>query len=142
MRSRCILLLALVFLVLSACEKRSAPVEGAGIRAEKGPWGTGDVTLILGKGPDVAEIVFLKNELVRIDYKTGDTAIREQVRTRVEGLVAAAKEKRLPAKWHEDGDTPGEERLVGASPRPGEPHFARVMYHHLGEKDGFSVRVR
>jgi hypothetical protein len=49
----------------------------------------------LSKGPDVAEVAFVNNELVRIDYETTDEAIKEQVRARVEQLIATAKERGL-----------------------------------------------
>jgi len=113
------------------------------VDAAEGIWESGTVTLLLSKGPDVAEVVFVKNELVRIDYKTTDESIKEQVRARVEQLIATGKERGLSGKWHAPSDSPDEEGgLVGATARPGEPTFARLMYHHIGDKDGFNVRAK
>jgi hypothetical protein len=108
----------------------------------QGPWDSGTVVLLVSQGAQEAEVVFEKNEFVRIDSTSTDAAFKDEVRARVEQLVAEAKVQGLHAKWHADDE--GQERgaLVGASPKPGEPHFARAMYHHLGHGDGFNVRAK
>lgn len=129
------LLVAIASTIVAAACTRST--------SAKGIWETGTVTLLVSAGPEVAEVVFADNALVRVDYTTADAAVNERVRARVDALVTEAKVKGLFIKWHEPGSSPQDEgALVGASPKPGQPNFARAMYHHLGDTPGFAVRAK
>lgn len=126
-RSAC---LSVALLAVTACSRRRS----------QSPWDTGTVTLVVGEhGPDLAELVFEKNRLVRVDFKTEDVAARTRIQTRLDELQREAERVGLFIKFHADGGERG--GLVGASPKPGQPHYARAIYQRFGDKD-FRIQAK
>lgn len=104
-------------------------------------WQTGTVTLLLSdNGPVLAEVIFQKNRLVRIDFKTTNVATNAKVQKAIDDAVAQAKLGKLTVKYHtyDGGKRSG---LHGAQPKPGEPQFARAINHWLSDHD-FDTRVK
>jgi len=129
---RSLALLVIAF-ALIACGRRAGD-----------PWDTGTVTLLVSKrgGPDVAEVVFENNKLIRVDYKTDEQPTRDRLKAQLDAIAGEAEREGLPVDFH-GPDGPNGERggFSAARPKPGAPQYARAVYHRLTERD-FSARAK
>ena len=124
--------LVLTTLTVHACN-RTGP---------RDPWETGTVTLLVGeRGPEIAEVIFEKNHLVRVEYKTDDPTTRARLKARLDEIMREAEREGLFVDYHEHSPKGDRDGLYAAKPMPGAPQFARAVYHHLSGRD-FTARAK
>jgi hypothetical protein len=125
--------LAIALLVVAGCSRGLS---------QPSDWDTGTVTLAVGeRGPDLAEFVFENNRLLRVDFKTSDAAARARIQARLDDLQREAARDGLFIKFHGDSIAGERGALMGAKPKPGDPHYARAIYQRFGDEN-FRIQVK